>query len=64
MPCSSDILPLNFSIFNASGKIIQKGELVENINSLSLNGNLEQGIYFVKFMSDLCSDTRQILIKN
>lgn len=60
--CSTDILPLNFSIFNVTGQLIQNGKLVENSNSVSLSKNVEQGIYFVKFMSELSSDTRQILI--
>jgi len=62
--CSTDILPLNFSVVTINGQLIQKGTLVQNTNSLSLNGNLQQGIYFIKFMSGLSSDTRKILIKN
>lgn len=49
--CLTDILPLNYTIINVSGQLVQSGRIINSKSSIILNRTFGKGIYFLNLES-------------
>lgn len=60
--CPSTLLPLNYSIYNTTGELLQNGELNASLTDVSILKSLAKGIYFIKFQNTSFVDLMKFLI--
>jgi hypothetical protein len=60
--CTTELLPLSYNIFSTTGELVQSGQLVNSLSSVSLNKSFEKGLYFMNFQNTTYAELLKFVI--